>query len=367
MEINKRVVIKIGSTTLTHADGKLNINKIKKIVKEISLLMDDGYECVLVTSGAVAAGMGTLQLAHKPTELDEHQALAAIGQVELIQLYSSLFFAFDHTIAQLLLTRDDFSNRKRYLNARNTCQLLLDKKILPIINENDSVSNEEIKVGDNDSLSALVAALIDANLLVILTDIDGLYDDNPKTNPNAKLIKTVHQIDDDLKAKAGSAGSKFGTGGMATKLLAADMAMRNGTDLIITSGEDPHNITRAIKGEEIGTHFIAEKPALNARKYWLRYATTLSGYIHLDKGAYQAILNGKSLLPAGITKIDGRFDRGAVVEILYKKEKKAVGIVNYASSDIEKIMGIHTDKIKDILGYRYSDEVIHSNNMATIE
>ncbi|NLZ71372.1 MAG: glutamate 5-kinase [Clostridiaceae bacterium] len=364
MKKYKRVVIKVGSSTLTHSDGNLNIQKIKQIVKEISLLLDDDYECVFVTSGAVTAGMGALEINHKPTEIDEHQALAAIGQVALIQLYSSLFFAFDHTIAQLLLTRDDFSNRTRYLNARNTCQLLLDKKILPIINENDSVSIAEIKLGDNDSLSALVAALIDADLIVIVSDIEGLYDENPKINPNAKLIKTVHVVDDELKSKAGLPGSKFGTGGMITKLQAAEMALSNGTDLIITSGEDPHNITRAVHGEAVGTHFFAEKPALNAKKYWLRYATTLSGYIHLDKGAYKAILKGKSLLPAGIIRVDGRFDRGSVVQLIYDTEKIAIGIVNYSNTDIKKIMGEHTNKIKKILGYQYSNVVIHSDNMA---
>lgn len=367
MKKYKRIVIKVGSTTLTHDDGKINHQVIKKIVKEISLLVDQGYECVLVTSGAVAAGMGELNIQDKPTELDERQSLAAIGQVQLIQLYSNLFYAFDHQIAQLLLTRDDFSNRSRYLNARNTCRLLLEKKVIPIINENDSVVVNEIKVGDNDSLSAFVAALIDADLIVILTDTDGLYDADPRTNPDARLIDVVHEIDDSIKAKAGLSDSKFGTGGMATKLLAADMALSNGTDLIIASGDDPRNITRAVMGENIGTHFIAEKPNFNARKYWLRYASKLSGYVHVDQGAYEAILKGKSLLPAGITRIDGKFKRGSVVRLIHQEEKIGVGIVNYNNSEIKKIMGQHTGKIKDILGYKYSDVVVHSDNIARIE
>ncbi len=367
MKKYKRIVVKVGSTTLTHADGKLNKTIIKKLVKEIALLMDEGHEVVLVTSGAVAAGMGQLNLAVKPNELDERQALAAIGQVELIHLYSSLFYAFDYHVAQLLLTRDDFSNRRRYLNARNTCTRLLHKKIIPIINENDSVVINEIKVGDNDSLSAFVGALIDADLIILLTDIDGLYDANPRLNPDARLIHTVHQIDDQLLAKAGSSDSKFGTGGMLTKLHAADMALSNGTDLIITAGNDPHNITRAIHGEAIGTHFIAEKPNLNARKYWLRYASVLSGNIHLDEGAFQAIARGKSLLPAGIVKVEGRFERGSVIQLSYREQKIAVGIVNYNSADIKKIMGKHTSQIEDILGYQYSDVIVHSDNIVRIE
>lgn len=367
MKKYKRIVIKVGSTTLTHADGKLNKAIIKKLVKEISLLMDKGHEIVLVTSGAVAAGMGQLNLATKPSELDERQALAAIGQVELIQLYSNLFYAFDYHVAQLLLTRDDFSNRRRYLNARNTCSRLLEKRIIPIVNENDSVVINEIKVGDNDSLSAFVGALIDADLIILLTDIDGLYDDNPKTNPDAKIIREVHHIDNEILQKAGSSNSKFGTGGMLTKLYAADMALSNGTDLVITSGEDPHNITRVIRGDEIGTRFIAEKPNLNARKYWLRYASALAGVVHLDEGAFKAISKGKSLLPAGIVNIEGRFERGSVIELCHNNEKIAVGIANYKSSDIKKIMGKHTSEIKDILGYQYSDVVVHSDNIARIE
>ncbi len=367
MKKNKRIVIKVGSTTLTHQEGKLNIKNIKKIVKEISLLEEQGYECVLVTSGAVAAGMGEMEITDKPLELDKRQSLAAIGQVQLIQLYSSLFYAFDQKIAQLLLTRDDFSNRTRYLNARNTCTLLLENHIIPIINENDSVVVNEIKVGDNDSLSAFVAALIDADLLIILTDIDGLYDADPKTNPNAKLIKKVISINQDLLTAAKSSASKFGTGGMTTKLIAADMALKNGTDLIITNGSDPRNITRAVKGEAVGTHFIAEKPKLNARKYWLRYAGKTAGSVHLDQGAYRAILQGKSLLPAGIIEVEGRFERGSVIRLVYENDKFAVGIVNYRSVDIKKIMGEHTAKIKDLLGYKYSDVVIHSNNIVRIE
>ena len=184
----KRIVIKVGSSTLTHTDGKLDIQQIKKIVKEISILTDQGYECVFVSSGAIAAGMGILNIREKPNEIDKRQVLAAVGQVELIQLYSQLFFAFDHPVAQLLLTKDDFSNRTRYLNARNTCRLLIEKKIIPIINENDSVSINEIKLGDNDSLSAFVAALVDADLIVILTDIDGLYDSTPEKIPTLSVM-----------------------------------------------------------------------------------------------------------------------------------------------------------------------------------
>lgn len=366
MKDYKRIVIKVGSSTLTHADGKLDVQQIKKIVKEISFLTDQGYECVFVTSGAIAAGMGILNVHEKPNEIDKRQVLAAVGQVELIQLYSQLFFAFDHPVAQLLLTKDDFSNRTRYLNARNTCRLLLEKKIIPIINENDSVSINEIKLGDNDSLSAFVAALVDADLIVILTDIDGLYDSDPRENPGAKRYDRITEITDQIKHIAGTTGSKFGTGGMATKILAAEMAMSNGTDLIIANGDDPHDISRALRGENVGTHFIASEPNFNARKYWLRYATTLSGYIHIDQGAYQAIQKGKSLLPVGITAVDGVFELGAVVGILFQDQKVGVGIVNYNNLEIERILGQQTSEIKKTLGYQYSDVVVHSDNLVTV-
>jgi len=310
--------------------------------------------------------MGTLNIHKKPNEIDKRQVLAAVGQVELIQLYSRLFFAFDHPVAQLLLTKDDFSNRTRYLNARNTCRLLLEKKIIPIINENDSVSINEIKLGDNDSLSAFVAALVDADLIVILTDIDGLYDSDPRENPDAKRYDQITEITDQIKHIAGTTGSKFGTGGMATKILAAEMAMSNGTDLIIANGDDPHDISRALRGEKVGTHFIASEPNFNARKYWLRYATTLSGNIHIDQGAYNAILKGKSLLPVGITAVDGVFEPGAVVGILFQNKKVGVGIVNYSNLETEKILGRQTSKIKEILGYQYSDVVVHSDNLVKI-
>lgn len=366
MKKYKRIVIKVGSSTLTHANGKLDIQQIKKIVKEISILTDQGYECVFVTSGAIAAGMGTLDVQEKPHEIDERQVLAAVGQVQLIQLYAQLFFAFDHKVAQLLLTKDDFANRTRYLNARSTCTLLLEKKIIPIINENDSVSINEIKLGDNDSLSAFVASLIDADLIFILTDIDGLYDSDPRENPDAKRYDTITEITDEIKHIAGTTGSKFGTGGMATKVLAAEMAMSNGTDLIIANGDDPHDISRALCGETVGTHFIASEPNLNARKYWLRYATTFCGNVFVDQGAYKAISKGKSLLPVGISEVEGEFERGSVICIMYNNKQVGVGIANYNSDEIDKIKGQQTTMIKDILGYQYSDVVVHSDNLVEI-
>ncbi len=365
----KRIVVKVGTSTLANADGSLNEDKIKQIVANLSEL-NENAEVVFVTSGAVGAGMGQMKLARKPKSIVEKQALAAIGQVSLIHLYQILFWAHGKTIAQLLLTKDDFSDRRRYLNMRSVLRSLLAKKIIPVINENDPVVGEGIrgvKVGDNDTLSALVAGLIEADLLVILTDIDGLYDKNPSVFADAKFINLVENLDDSIRAAAGAEGSKFGTGGMRTKITAAEMATKNGTHLIIANGSDPRNIVRAVQGCEVGTLFLAGKNRINSRKYWLAYSAADKGSVAIDAGAARALKEGKSLLAVGIREVVGEFERGETLAI---KDASgwtlARGITNYSSAELALIKGRKSEDIEAVLGYKYEDEALHIDNIALI-
>lgn len=365
----KRIVVKVGTSTLANADGSLNEDKIKQIVANLSEL-NQNAEVVFVTSGAVGAGMGQMKLAHKPKSIVEKQALAAIGQVSLIHLYQILFWAHGKTIAQLLLTKDDFSDRRRYLNMRSVLRSLLAKKIIPVINENDPVVGEGIrgvKVGDNDTLSALVAGLIEADLLVILTDIDGLYDKNPSVFADAKFINLVENLDDSIRAAAGAEGSKFGTGGMRTKITAAEMATKNGTHLIIANGADPRNIVRAAHGCEVGTLFLAGKNRINSRKYWLAYSAADKGSVAIDAGAAKALKEGKSLLAVGIREVAGEFERGETLTIKDARGRAlARGITNYSSAELALIKGRKSEEIEAVLGYRYEDEALHIDNIALI-
>ena len=365
----KRIVVKIGTSTLANADGSLNEDKIKQIVANLSEL-NENAEVVFVTSGAVGAGMGQMKLAHKPKSIVEKQALAAIGQVSLIHLYQILFWAHGKTIAQLLLTKDDFSDRRRYLNMRSVLRSLLAKKIIPIINENDPVVGEGIrgvKVGDNDTLSALVAGLIEADLLVILTDIDGLYDKNPSVFADAKFINLVENLDDSIRAAAGAEGSKFGTGGMRTKITAAQMATKNGTHLIIANGADPRNIVRAAQGCEVGTLFLAGKNRINSRKYWLAYSAADKGSVAIDAGAAKALKEGKSLLAVGIREVTGEFERGETLAIKDASGRAlARGITSYSSAELALIKGRKSEEIEAALGYKYEDEALHIDNIALI-
>ena len=364
----QKVVVKVGTSTLTKEDGNLNIEKIKKIVSELSNLSDKGYDVVLVTSGAVGAGMGRLNMTERPKTLSEKQALASVGQVALTHLYQMLFQEYGKIIGQLLLTKGDFSDRRRYLNARNVCNTLLKNKIVPIINENDAVVANEIKVGDNDTLSALVSGLIDADLLIILSDVQGLYNKNPQKYEDANLIEIVGKIDEDIRKTAGGEGSKFGTGGMITKIIAAEMATKIGTNMVIASGEDPRNITRIVEKENIGTLFTKKYKKISSKKYWLAYGTNKKGVLIIDEGAEKALFKGKSLLPVGIKEIEGDFEKGTVVKIMnLKNEAVATGISNYSSDEIGLIRGHKSENIEKILGHKYDDVVVHIDNMVIIK
>ena len=364
LENIQKIVVKVGTSTLTNEDGGLNIEKIKKIVSELSNLSNKGYDVVLVTSGAVGAGMGRLNMTERPKTLSEKQALASVGQVALTHLYQLLFQEYGKIIGQILLTRGDFSDRRRYLNARNVCNTLLKNKIIPVINENDAVVSNELKVGDNDTLSALVSGLIDADLLIILSDVQGLYNKNPQKYEDANLIEIVGKIDDDIKKTADGEGSKFGTGGMMTKIIAAEMATKIGTNMVIASGDDPKNISRIVEKENIGTLFTKKNKKISSKKYWLAYGTNKKGLLTIDEGAEKALFKGKSLLPVGIKSFEGDFDKGTVLKIMnMKNENIATGISNYSSDEIALIKGHRSEDIEKILGHKYDDVVVHIDNM----
>lgn len=361
----KRIVVKVGSGVLTASHG-LNIQAIQIISRQIDLLSQKGIECVLVSSGAIASGLKKVGLSKRPGDIPGRQAAAAIGQAGLILEYEKAFYNYDKKVAQILLTQEDLKNRKRYLNARNTLNTLLSWKVIPIINENDTVATEEIKIGDNDNLSAMIAILMDADILINLTDIDGLYTKDPRTNPDAELISFVDTIDKDIQRIAGNIPGALGTGGMLSKIKAAGKVTTAGIPMIIAGGEKPDILTRLFAGERLGTYFAPGKSKLSRRKCWIAFSHTPKGKIKIDDGAAEALLKkGKSLLPIGITAIEGSFDIGACVEFTNKDGVKlGIGLVNYSSSDILKIKGLQSKQIKAKLGHKPYDDVIHRDNLA---
>jgi len=341
-----------------------------EIVRQIALLHEQGKQVVIVTSGAVAAGREVLRHPTVERHLPSKQMFAAVGQGRLMQIWAELFALFDIHVGQLLLTRGDFSNRKRYLNIRDTLVCLLSHRVLPVINENDTVATKEIRVGDNDNLAALVANLIAADRLILLTDQQGLYTADPRYNSEAKLISVVKHINEGIfnLAKGPAAGLGLGTGGMATKIEAAQLAARSGTPTIIASANHPDILNEIVAGKQIGTLFLAETNAKESRKRWL-LSEKAQGMIHVDAGAAKKLsTSGASLLPIGITKTNHSYERGAVVQLIAPNgQAVAIGITNYGSCDIEKLIGIHSKHIEDILGYTYGPEVIHRDNLARIQ
>ncbi|HEX7715251.1 MAG TPA: glutamate 5-kinase [Bacillota bacterium] len=361
----RRVVVKVGTSTLTHHSGKLNLNRMEQLVRQLVDLQNQDKEVVIVTSGAVGAGMGRLGITQKPASIMEHQALAAIGQGLLMQVYEKLFAEYGQTVAQVLLTRSDVSDRKRYLNARNTLLTLLKYRVIPIINENDTVATEELKFGQNDCLSALVAGLIEADLLVLLSDIDGLYTADPKTDPNATLIPLVTEIGPEILAMAGGAGSKLGTGGMITKMEAARMATAAGTSMVIMNGNDPAKIQYLFAGTPVGTVFLSNQPLVNSRKRWIAFGPPVTGELMVDDGAERALLKqGKSLLPSGIVTLSGEFEEGDLIRIVNcSHQELGRGLTNYSKEQLEKIRGRHSSEIQSILGFKFTDEAVHRDNL----
>lgn len=368
MKSVKRIVVKVGTSTLTHDTGLINYEMIEKLVRQLANLKNNGYEVILVSSGAVGAGLSYLTGYKRPMNMRQKQACAAVGQVALVHIYRKVFSEYGKDIAQILLTKADIADRERYLNARDAFFELLEHDVIPIVNENDAVVTDEIKVGDNDTLSALVSNLVDGDLLVILSDIEGLYDKNPMTHKDAKLLPLVKKIDEDIINSAGGAGSAFGTGGMVTKLKAAEIVTTFGSDMIIAKGNCDNVLNRLVNGEELGTLFIKNDRILNAKKQWINYGASEMGTIIVDAGAKKAILSNKSLLPIGIKSIKGEFKRGAIVEIADEKLNViAKGITNYDASDLSLIKGVHSQNIQDVLGYNSYNEAVHVNNMSVKE
>jgi glutamate 5-kinase len=364
----KRIVIKIGSNIIAGACEGLDMSLIDRIAGDISSLASEGNEVLVVSSGAVAAGMKKLGLKTRPSEIRLKQAAAAAGQSNLMWAYERAFSNFGNKVAQVLLTREDFADRKRYLNAKNTMMTLLSYGIIPVINENDTVATDEIKFGDNDALASLVAISIEADNLLILSDVDGLYKDDPKKNPRAELITFVENITAEVEEAAGASGSMVGTGGMFSKVKAAQKAAAHGIAVAIINGKKAGLLIPAIKGLQCGTFF---KPRMNRpsqRKGWIAYSSRAKGALTLDEGALTAIIKGgKSLLPSGIVSVEGDFEIGDAVYCVTPEGKRvAKGLVNYAAHDLRRIKGKKTGEIEQTLGYKYSDEAIHRDNLAVI-
>ena len=365
----RRIVVKVGSSTLTHESGKLNYHRIERLVMEIADLANQGKQMVLVSSGAVSAGLGPLGLGQRPKTIREKQAVAAVGQGVLLHTYEKMFREYGQIVGQVLLTRMDAQNRKNFINSRNTLLTMLDMGILPIINENDVVAIDEFKIGDNDTLSAMVSSIIDADLLVLLSDIDGLYTANPQTHPDAALIPKVTEIDKHFYDIAEGAGSSIGTGGMYTKIQAASISTSSGVDMVIASGSEDGILRRICQGEEIGTWFTAKDSNLHSKKRWLLSGSKSQGTIVVDEGCRNALIeHGSSLLPVGIVRVEGTFHEGDIVRIVYDDIIIAKGIVNYTSEQIAAIKKHKTDDIAAILGHEgVYEEVIHRDNLVVMQ
>lgn len=362
--MNKTIVIKLGTSTLTNGTKSLSRPHMLEIVKQIATLHQQGHRLILVTSGAVAAGRDYLGHRELPATLASKQLLAAVGQSQLIQVWESLFSIYGIKIGQMLLTRADIENKEHFLTARDTLTALLDQHIIPVINENDAVATAEFRIGDNDNLSALVAILAQAEQLILLTDQQGLFDSDPRKNPNAKRISVVEKITSEIRQIAGGSGTTLGTGGMYTKVVAADIATRSGVETLIASGERTNVIVDLANGEEIGTKFLAHSDPVEGRKQWL-FGAPPAGTIFIDHGASSALLTQfKSLLPAGINRIDGQFARGEVVKIADLDGKiLALGISRYNSEALNQIKGKKSADIERILGYEFGAVALHRDEM----
>ena len=363
-----RIVVKIGSSVLVEQGIGLDLVAFSKLAKEISQLHTDSRQIILVTSGAIAAGMERLRYDRRPRSIPDIQAAAAVGQPHLMKIYQDCFLNYRKQVAQILLTHEDLSDRHRYLNARNTLLTLLDMKFIPIVNENDTVVVDEIKFGDNDNLSALVTSLVSADLLIILSDIAGLYDHDPKSGGQARLIDLVTNVDDDTWNRPAETRNPWSVGGMASKIEAARKASRFGVPTFVANGKVEGILHRILDGERIGTLFLPLADRLSSRKQWIAYGLKPAGQIVVDEGAKKAIVsNGKSLLPTGIVEVHGEFDRGDAVSCLDSHGHEfGRGLVNYNCRELTRIMGRQSRDIKKIIGYRYADEIIHRDDLVII-
>lgn len=361
----RNVIVKVGSSSLTDESGIINDEKMLKIVAQIAYIKRKGMRVILVSSGAQAAGMGVLGLKKKPKAMSQKQALAAIGQAKLMEHYENLFRIFHLKCAQILVNHGDFDDRKRQMNFENAMEALLEMDVIPIVNENDTLAVEEIKVGDNDTLAALIVPAVNGDILILMSDIDGLYDDNPNDNPNAKLISYVNEVGE-VEQYAKDSSSNVGTGGMITKIKAAKMVNAYGCDMAIINAGRENALRNFMDGEEIGTLFDGHRERdMSAKKHWIMYRSNPKGQIIVDEGAFYAISKKHtSLLPKGILAVNGDFIAPSVVEIMDEKGRICgKGIVNYSSDEIRLIKGLATSKIEEILHYKDYDEVIHADNL----
>jgi glutamate 5-kinase len=348
---NKRIVIKIGSSSLTSGQGDISRRKLERLVDEVVKLKDEGYEVLLVSSGAVAAGYRRLGCLNRPTSLSEKQAAASIGQGLLMEAYSERFVSHGYTASQILITRSDFSDRNRYHNARNTINVLLERGIIPIVNENDTVTVERLKFGDNDTLSAKVAGLVDADQLIILSDIDGLYTEDPRKNPEAKLLTKVSEITPEIEASAGESGSEVGTGGMRSKIDAVKIAMASGISSFLGNATTSDIIHKAVTGDARGTYFVPNNNEFNldTKLQWIAFHSGPEGEIVVTNKAKKGIDDLKSLYPTGIHYVSGHFKKGSVVRIKdLDGNEVGLGVSNYSSKQLIKIKGFTTDELEDV-------------------
>ncbi|WP_337602809.1 glutamate 5-kinase [Acidaminococcus timonensis] len=365
----KRIVVKVGTSTITYPNGKINYEKIEKMARILTDFQNQGREMILVSSGAGAAGVGRMGLEAKPKTIPGKQACAAVGQGILMHIYERIFGEYGQVVAQVLLTKNDMVNRHSYANAQNALQEMISWGVIPIINENDVVAIDEFKIGDNDNLSALVASLADADLDILLSDIDGLYTANPKTHPDARLVSVVEEVTPEIEATAGGAGSRNATGGMLTKLQAAKNAMSAGIALIIANGEHLEILRNILRGEPVGTLFVPKESHLRFRNQWLAFGSRISGKLIVDAGLAKALRQegSCSILPVGIVGVEGEFDSGDTVSVVDQEgHELARGMTNYGSGDVALIKGCKTSQIEARIGYKHYDEVIHRDNLVVL-
>lgn len=366
--VNK-IVVKIGTRVLTNEDGFLDKHQIMELSKQIIKLRSGGYSVVVVSSGSIGAGISALGLQKRPGSLPELQAAAAVGQGKLIEVYNECFKKHGYHAAQLLLTRQDFEDRQRYLNTCNTLSALLNFKTIPIINENDTISVEEITFGDNDILSALVTNLLRADLLILLSSVDGLYTTPPTSGKSCSVLPVVDSISDDIKRLAFKQKTREGVGGMKSKLEAAGIVAGSGEAVIIANGRQPDILSKIMNYDNVGTLFLPYKKKIASRKRWIGFIARPKGEVYIDEGALDALQKkGKSLLPSGVIKIDGNFVKGDVVSIVNVNENREIarGLMNYSAEEAQKIKGLRSSLIKKTLGYKPYDEIIHRDNMVLL-
>ncbi len=365
----KKIVVKIGTGVLTTDDGYLDKTQIKGLAEQVSGLKRMGYHVVVVSSGAIGSGMGELGIVKRPSTLPELQAVAAIGQSKLISMYDECFKTYGYHAAQILLTREDFEDRQRYLNTCNTIHTLFQLNSIPVINENDTISVDEIRFGDNDALSALVTNLLNAELLIILSSVDGLYDKCPTAKGKASVIPLVENVSDEIRGLAFNLKTQRGVGGMQTKLDAVSTVTYAGESVIIANGRTSGILKRVVEGDNVGTLFLPKEEKLTSRKRWIAYTIKPKGKISIDDGAIHALKDkGKSLLASGIASVEGSFQKGDIISICRKGVDVSIGrgLTNYSSEEIEKIKGCSTSHIARVLGYKLYDEVVHRDNMVIL-